>query len=132
MQTGRPTSYSDGILALAEDYVDHGYLGTEDDPESGEPVPTVAGLSLAMGVARSTVYDWAGQEDKKEFSDIVDDLMAKQEMRLLRGGITGVYNSSITKLALTKHGYSDKSDNTIANPDGSNVSLIFSGVPGGS
>jgi len=109
MPAGRPTSYTQELLDAAHAYVDGRY---DDDPETGEPVPTVAGLSLYIGVSRDTVYDWIKQDDKVEFSDIVSRLMAKQEMGLLRGGIFGNFNASITKLALTKHGYTDKQDST--------------------
>ena len=36
--------------------------------------------------------------------------MKKQEKDLINKGLTGDFNSTITKLILTKHGYSDKQD----------------------
>ena len=117
MSGGRPTKYNQAILDKAKDYVAIGY-------ELEEPVPTIAGLSLWLNIARDTVYDWADQEDKAEFSYIVKRLMAKQEMKLSAGGIKGDFNASITKLLLTKHGYSDKKELTGA--DGKD--LIPSGI----
>ena len=45
--------------------------------------------------------------DKEEFSAIVAEILALQERTLLKGGLTEDFNASITKLLLTKHGYSD-------------------------
>jgi len=100
---GRPTGYSDEVLAIANDYLEH-YEDHED------VIPSIAGLALVLGIARSTVYDWAKQEDKSEFSDILANILSKQEKILINKGLTGVFNSQITKLALGKHGYSDKQD----------------------
>jgi len=112
----RPTKYNDKILEKANTYLTT--YNNKEDPLDNEPVPTIAGLSLALGIARETVYDWAKQDEKGKFSDIVSDLMAKQEMRLMSGGVTGEFNASITKLALTKHGYSDKQDQQVTGANG--------------
>ena len=131
---GRPTKYSDEILTQTQEYLDGAYRGELVDPEDikqgydGELYPSIAGLSLHLGVTRSTVYDWMSQEEKGSFSDIVETLMAKQEVELFRGGMTGRFNAAITKLALTKHDYSDKSDNTLAAPGGGPVDINFNGV----
>ena len=105
MTAGRPTKYNKAILEKANKYVLDGYV-------ENEPVPTIAGLALHLNIARDTVYDWSSQDEKGDFSDIVEDLMSKQEMKLLAGGILGDFNASITKLALTKHNYSDKQEMT--------------------
>jgi len=102
-EVGRPTKYSKETLEIANTYVNGGY-------EEEEVIPTIPGLALAIGIARSTVYEWAKEGDKEEFSDIVEDLLARQEMKLVKGGLTGEFNSNITKLNLTKHGYSDKQE----------------------
>ena len=44
------------------------------------------------------------------FSNIFEKLMSEQEKVLVNKGLTGDYNSTIAKLILTKHGYSDKQD----------------------
>lgn len=99
---GRPPEYKPEILEKAREYL------TMEDLE----LPSVAGLALYIGVARSTVYKWATEEDKQEFSDIVERLLAEQEKSLFTKGLKGEYNPTITKLMLTKHGYSDKQDLT--------------------
>jgi hypothetical protein len=49
--------------------------------------------------------------------------MQKQEKGLLKGGIEGTYNSTITKLMLTKHNYSDKQETALTGADGGPVQL---------
>jgi hypothetical protein len=105
---GRPSKYTPEILEKTKDYVAGGYL------QEGEPFPMIAGLALVIGVSRDTCFTWANDEDKPEFSDLIEALMAKQEKTLSIGGITNEYNSTITKLMLGKHGYSDKVDTAIS------------------
>lgn len=104
MPAGRPTEYTEEILDKARVYL-------EVLPED-EVYPSIAGLATFIGVARSTIYDWASQESKKEFSDILEQILAKQEKELGNKGLKGEFNSTITKLMLTKHGYSDKQELT--------------------
>lgn len=104
MAGGRPTKYNDEILEQARYYVEEGYT------DNGGLIPMVAGLALHIGVSRDTIYRWAKEDEKGEFSDIVEDLQTKQEHTLMNGGLGGDFNASITKLALSKHGYTDKVD----------------------
>ena len=108
--TGRPTKLTDELLAKAEDYV-------ANYESYGDPVPTVVGLALEIGVSRSTCYLWA-QEDER-FSDIFTRVEETQERGLVRGGLEGKYNPAITKMMLTKHGYSDKVEQDLTSSDGS-------------
>lgn len=103
MTAGRPTSYTDDLLGKAREYL-------TDFESQDEVTPTIAGLSMYIGIARATVYDWASQPEKQEFSDIVEKVMQKQELMLVSSGLKGDFNASITKLALTKHNYSDKTE----------------------
>lgn len=107
MPAGRPSLYTPELLEAAKWYVHGGY------EEQNDPMPMIAGLAINLGVSRETVHTWAKEEDKPEFSDIVRKLMAEQERKLFAKGLDGTFNASITKLALTKHGYTDKSENTI-------------------
>lgn len=118
MQTGRPTEYTPELLAKAKAYLELGYA--ED-----EKIPSIAGLSRFLEIARSTIYDWAGQDDKKEFSDILEQILAKQEYTLLNKGITGEFNSTITKLVLAKQGYKESSETDISSKDGSLKTVII-------
>lgn len=112
---GRPTDYSEEKLALARMYLEGGW------EEQGDVVPQIAGLALAMGVDRSTVYDWAKQEDKMEFSHIFTRIQSLQERGLVNKGLSGDFNPAITKMMLTKHGYSDKQETQLTGADGGPV-----------
>jgi len=104
MKTGRPTKYNDEILTKTEDYI-------ENFHKHDDLIPSIAGLSFVLGVGKSTMHDWKSQHP--EFSDMLEMLMLAQEKFLLRGGLSGDMNSTITKLVLSKHNYSDKVDSTV-------------------
>jgi len=120
MAGGRPTKYTKALLEKAYKYID-GDWEVED-----HPVPSVAGLCIYLKINRDTAYDWAAHEDKKEFSDILRDLASIQEFELTKGGLNGQFNPTITKLMLTKHNYSDKSENTLQGPGGQSLSIGIS------
>lgn len=122
MPAGRPSDYSEEILTKAREYLDscqdeNSRVVDMENEEKGYQkyknklvvnLPSVAGLALYLGVARSTVYKWA--DEHEEFSDILEDILAEQEKRLIENGLSGDYNPQITKLVLGKHGYHDKQD----------------------
>ena len=100
---GRPTLYNDAILAKAKYYLDN-------YKSHGHVVPQIAGLARVLGVRRETLYAWAKEENKEEFSNILEEIMSEQEISLINGGLGGDFNSNITKMMLTKHGYSDRQE----------------------
>ena len=104
MAGGRPTLYNDEIITKTEDYI-------ENFHKHDDLIPSLAGLSFVLGVGKSTMHDWKGLHP--EFSDMLEMLMLAQEKFLLRGGLSGDMNSTITKLVLSKHNYSDKTDSTV-------------------
>ncbi len=89
------------MLELANAYIDQ-------YDEHDQVVPTAAGLAGVLNVSKATIYKWA--EDITEFSDTLGNLNRKQEQILINKGITGEFNSVITKLMLHNHGYSDKAE----------------------
>lgn len=105
-EVGRPSKYNDQTLKCAEAYLKRVYK------TQGNAIPSIAGLAFALGVSRECVYEWGRVHP--EFSDILSAISTAQEMLLLDGGLTGDFNSTITKLMLTKHGYSDKQDTAIS------------------
>ena len=100
----RPTDYTEDLLDTAYDYVSN----------CPDVVHTVVGLCLHIGIAKSTAYRWI-EEGKDEFKDIVDTVADLQEQKLVTNGLTNEFNASITKLMLTKHGYTDKVESTNTN-----------------
>jgi len=115
MPAGRPSEYTEEVLEIAKDYLDN----FRDEYEHA--IPSVVGLAKVLRKSRECLYNWARDEEKKEFSDILEQINSDQEFVLVNGGLNGSLNSNITKLVLGKHGYSDKADTTIANPDGTNI-----------
>ena len=108
----RPTKYNEQILIDAQYYL-------ENFEEVGDVIPTIAGLSCELKIARDTIYDWAKQDDKAEFSDIVKEIGSAQERKLINGGLSSSLNPMITKLLLSKHGYSEKQEIDHLSSDGS-------------
>ena len=116
MPGGRPSGYTPEIVKAAWAYANGGWQ------EAGDPVPTVAGMACKIGVHRETCYAWAKHEDK-EFSDILNTIAETQERNLVKGGLGGDFNGSITKMMMTKHGYSDRIHQDNTSSDGS-MSLV--------
>lgn len=76
-------------------------------PLSGAEVPSLAGLACWFGVGRHTIRAWCDEDE--DFAEVVEGIHAMQEVRLIDGGLNKSYDGSVTKLLLTRHGYSDKS-----------------------
>lgn len=95
----RPTKYNNEMQAKADEY-----LSTYK--ELGSVIPSVAGLSIFLGVSKATIYNWGKEHD--EFLDTLRVINSTQESELLNQGLVGSFNATITKLALANHGYSDK------------------------
>lgn len=121
---GRPTKYNDTIVDKTYEYINSCVDEVEIfDKTVGEKsnsyerilqtkLPTIAGLALFLRVNKTTLYEWA--KKYVEFSNALDDLTALQEERLLNGGVSGTYNSTISKLILSSnHGYKEKTEENL-------------------
>ena len=108
---GAPTKYNEAILDKAIQYAN-------SFEEMGHKVPSVAGLSTYIGINRDTIYSW--MKKHKELSDTVSMMMAQQEQTLLNNGLDGTFNAHITKLVLSKHGYTDNANNN------NNIQIVVS------
>ena len=82
-----------------------------DWKDVGDVVPSIAGLACYLGKNRDTIYQWA--KENENFSDIISSVMTFQENQLVNRGLDSTFNPTITKLMLTKHGYSDKIEQEI-------------------
>jgi hypothetical protein len=110
MAGGRPTKYTPELLEKAQAYLDGEW---EKGLDGKDVIPSHVGLCLHLGVRRETLYDWAKQEDKKEFSNILENILQLQQSILISKGLSG----------------HDKQD--IATPDGMTVKhegTVFVGV----
>ena len=101
-QVGRPTKYNEELQEKAD-----GYLYELE--ELGHVVPSRAGLCCYLGIAKSTSQAW--EKEHPAFSATLSRIEVMQEHLALNGGLSNALNSTIVKLVLANHGYSDKIDN---------------------
>ncbi len=97
---GRHTECSQEMVDQAEHYI-------QNYTECGDAIPSVVGMSIELKVARSTLYKWA-EDDQFNFSDTLGKCNDAQHRKLVNQGLTGGFNATIVKLALSNHGYSEK------------------------
>lgn len=116
MPAGRPTKYTPELLEKAKAYV--------DEYESySHAFPSDIGLADVLGIHTTTLHDWKKDDNKKEFSYILDEIQRKQQIVAWDKGLKGDYNASLVKLLLGKHGYHDKADNVHSGPDGKPIEI---------
>ena len=108
---GRPTKLTEEIIKQAENYI------AGDWEKLKHVMPSAVGLAKVIGVSKKTLYNWADNND--EFLHILAELNTEQEFTLLNKGLSGEFNTAITKLVLTKHDYSDKVSQDVTSSDGS-------------
>jgi hypothetical protein len=118
---GRPSKLNDDFIAKADEYMD-----VWNGEELKQLIPSVAGLSVFTRVNRDSIYAWVKAKPASvpdsvytQFSDILGLLVSTQELTLLNGGLGGTLNSTITKLVLHKHNYTEKTEVDNTSSDGS-------------
>lgn len=100
---GRPTKYNDEMQAKAERYA-------FEWQEIGDVIPSRVGLCCWLSICKQTSYEW---EIHPQFLDTLRTIDTLQEYIALNKGVTGEFNSNLTKLILSNHGYSDKQQTDI-------------------
>lgn len=129
MQVGRPTKLTEEIKEKTRAYIEACNSDYEityqpsvnkDDELVDKPVvkynvnlPTIEGLAHEIKVNRDTIYEWCKVDT--DYSDIIEDLKAKQAKFLINKGLSGDYNPTIAKVLLSKHGYSEKIETDLTN-----------------
>ncbi len=109
---GQATKQTEELIAIAANYIDGGWK------DCGDKVPTIAGLACETGVTRETLYAW--ERDKVgPISDILTRARQIQERELVNGGLGGEFNPAVTKMMMSKHGYSDRVEQDHTSSDGS-------------
>ena len=106
MPAGRPSKYTPELLEKAHKYV------AGDFYHYGAQFPSHTGLALYLDIRKPTLYAWAQEEGKEEFSNLLEQILEIQHEMLVGHGVTGEFKPVITKLVLTKHGYHDKQEVT--------------------
>jgi hypothetical protein len=120
----RPTTYNDELVKKAHDYLEEFSLprSERENTTSEEEIPTIVGLCRYIERGKTTVYNWIADdedEEKDKFRDICSAIAELQEVKLVTGGLVGGWNPQVTKMILTKHGYSDKQEIDHSSKDGS-------------
>lgn len=112
---GRPSLLTQELIEMANEYMLTKHIELNDE------VPSHAGLCCYLGISKSSLYEYgrSNSELGKEFSHTLATINVKQEKMLLTGGLRGTTNSTITKLMLSNHGYSDKTETDHRSSDGS-------------
>ena len=96
---GRPSKYNESLQEQADAYL---YSYTE----LGDVIPSRVGLCCYLGIAKSTSFEWEAIYPK--FSATLAAIEAMQENVALNRGLDGTFNSTIVKLVMANHGYSDR------------------------
>lgn len=113
---GKPTKLTAEVVAKGHEYLQvWALLGVE-------LIPTAPGLALHVGVSSRSCYSWESEPDKsplhEQWFEVMRQMRDQQHQLLLAGGLGGKFNSNIAKLVLTKHGYHDRVQTDVNNPDG--------------
>lgn len=108
MPIGRPTKYSAAVLEASRTY-----LNTYES--LGDVVPSAVGLAVYLQVSKATLYNWA--DEHRPFLDMLAEINAAQEHRLINKGLDSTFQPTITKLVLSKHGYHDTHDQNVTLKD---------------
>jgi hypothetical protein len=101
---GAPIKYHDEVIDIT-----HTYFAK---CERTNRVPSMAGLAREIGVVKSTLENWSNTEHasfQPGFLGTLRALMDLQEDMALNNGANGKWNSTIAKLLLANHGYSERS-----------------------
>ena len=104
----RPTEYTEDIVEKAREYVLQ--FIHEDTRPDDEVIPSIEGLAIHLDKHRDTLYAWEKEEGKEQFSDIMSTLRNIQAKVLLNGSLQNKLNPNISKALLSKHGYSEKTE----------------------
>ena len=112
---GRPTLLTEELIQKTKNYLIYDFENVDD------VVPSVAGLAVYLGINKATLYEYVKIDSElgRELNDMLKAIQDKQEKMLLSGGLKSTFNSTITKLMLSKHGYSDKVETDHTSSDGS-------------
>ena len=116
MTSGPVTTWTPAYTEQALEYI-KSFLtprDRDDDNETTEVLPSIAGLAIELKVNRTKLYSWANDE-QTGFADILANTKSLQERFLVNNGLSGDFNPTIAKLVLGKHGYKDETAATGAN-----------------
>ena len=115
---GPPTKYKESMLAEVENYIEN--YGTE---EFDDIIPMESSVCVMLKIAKPTLLDWVTDGKHLELSALIQQIKVLQESALINGGLSSRYNPMFSKMILSKHGYSDKVEQTIDQTNSGDISL---------
>ncbi len=128
-KTGRPSKYVPELLEAAATYLEmFEDLTPGNAADNGHVYPSIEGLAAYCKITRETVYQWKADPQKEVFKDIVDRVLEIQAALLLNGGLTGAFNSTISKLLLARHDYVTVTSHKVGGENGEPVVLQMEGA----
>ncbi len=99
-------------VKLSRELLDAAWEYIDSFESEGDEIPSIAGFCRLTKASRKNTYLWLenteGNELREEWALVHEMLMTEQERTLLNGGLSKKFDSALTKMILTKHGYSDK------------------------
>jgi hypothetical protein len=114
---GRPTTYKPEYVDKVYEYINScqdefkewkvkytsGIEGTNETIENIHfaNIPTIEGFARYINTSITTMDGW--RDNNPEFSGALEDLKYEQKQKLIQGGLTGTYNSTIAKLILSSN-----------------------------
>lgn len=115
---GRPTLLTPELIEKALQYLDY----CDKKPS----LPKIEGFCLFLGIGRKTCYTWESEEGElnEQFRHILENIRLEQADKVLEGGLNNLFNATISKLILHKHGYRDEKDVTSGGEKLGNVDEI--------
>ena len=87
----RPTKYTQNMPEKVRAYI----------KKCPDAIPSIPGFTCIIGVCEKTIYNW--KKNYPEFLQALRELHTAQHKELLNKGLTGQYNSTITKLILSSN-----------------------------
>ncbi len=115
MAGGRPIEYNQSFVERTKEYLSSCEDTVNEHGRLVVKLPSIEGLAVFLDINKTTIYDWESKYE--EFSHVIDTLRGKQAEKLLNNGLSGAYNSTISKVILTKHGYREGIDQTTNDKD---------------
>ena len=115
MAGGRPIEYNQSFVERTKEYLSSCEDTVNEHGRLVVKLPSIEGLAVFLDINRTTIYDWESKYE--EFSHIIEILRGKQAEKLLNNGLSGAYNSTISNVILTKHGYREGIDQTTNDKD---------------
>ena len=106
---GRPTKYKPEYCQEMLSFFDRNFTEKVNGKVEACNFPSVAGFARKIGVAKSTLYEWA--KNHEEFSNVLARCKDIQEDILINNSLKNSYNASFSQFLLKNtHGFKDKQE----------------------